>query len=254
MSAKGAICPACQHPGSGRFCTECGTPLGGGRCRNCQAELSAGSKFCPKCGTSLEQVASTAAATPAASPEGSGKRWPVTGIALGALTLLVLFQAVRSGATATSAIPSEVVLPDISAMGPQERANRLYQRAMRLVAEGKSDSALFFSTMASQQYASMGPLDDALRYQFGRLAEIAGESAVVGAQADTILAKSPTHLLGLVLARRAARLSGDSAAVRSRERELLAAEQRELSRSLPEYAAHRSDIDAAITEARQRRQ
>jgi hypothetical protein len=140
--------------------------------------------------------------------------------------------------------------PDLSAMTPREIADRLFDRVMRLSSEGKADSASFFATMALQQYGRMPelgvPMDADLRYDMGRIAEVAGQADVAAAQADTILRAQPTHLLGLVLAIKAASLQGDAAKAADARRRLAAAEPAERARGLEEYTRHGNDIDAAL--------
>lgn len=48
-------CPNCKaiNPSSSKFCNKCGTSLNN-ECPNCGFSLSPGSKFCPQCGTKLE--------------------------------------------------------------------------------------------------------------------------------------------------------------------------------------------------------
>ena len=140
--------------------------------------------------------------------------------------------------------------PDISNLSPRERADRLYDRVMRLSSEGKADSVQFFAPMALSVYQSLGPLDADLRYDFGRVAEVAGVADIATAQADSILASDSTHLLGLVLAVRAAQLRGDNAAAGGYRKRLLAAEPSESAKRLPEYQRHQSDILEALAEAR----
>ena len=123
---------------------------------------------------------------------------------------------------------------------------------MRLSSEGKTDSVKFFAPMALSVYQSLGPLDADLRYDFGRVAEVAGAAEIARAQADSILATDSTHLLGLVLGARAAQLRGDSAAARTFFRRLLAAEPSESAKKLPEYERHQGDILEALAEARRR--
>jgi hypothetical protein len=135
--------------------------------------------------------------------------------------------------------------PDISSMTPRERADRLYDRVMRLVEEGKPDSATFFASMAVGAYESLAPLDNDLRYDFGRMADVAGELDLAQAQADTILQDNPNHLLGLALAARVAERRGNVAEQRRLLDRLVAAQSAELARNLDEYQRHRADIDAA---------
>lgn len=142
--------------------------------------------------------------------------------------------------------------PDISSLSPRERADRLYDRVMRLSSEGKTDSVQFFAPMALSVYQSLGPLDADLRYDFGRVAEVTGAPEIARAQADSILAGDSTHLLGLVLGMRAAQLRGDSTASRGFARRLLAAEPSENAKALPEYQRHQGDILEALAEARRK--
>ena len=99
-------------------------------------------------------------------------------------------------------------------------------------------------------YQSLSPMDADLRYDFGRVAEVAGAAEIARAQADTILASDSTHLLGLVLAMRAAQLRNDAAAAATFRRRLIAAEPTESPKQLPEYQRHQSDILEALAEAR----
>lgn len=181
--------------------------------------------------------------------------WVIAGAGALALVILVATQQGRNSTPQAAAgiapfSPGAVRAPDISAMTPRERADRLYDRVMRLVDEGKSDSAAFFSTMAVGAYESLAPLDNDLRYDYGRMAEVAGELDVVKAQSDSILQSFPDHLLGLVLGARVAERRGDRAEQRRLLDHLLAVKSAELAKNLDEYVRHRSDIDAA-TAARQ---
>jgi len=97
-----------------------------------------------------------------------------------------------------------------------------------------------------------GPLTVDHRYDLGRLAEVAGDAKAAMAQADTILRENPKHLLGLLLASRAARIKGDDKAVASWMARLAGAEISERGKDFPEYSLHRNDIDRALAEWRQK--
>ena len=186
----------------------------------------------------------------------------VAGIALLALLVVLVvrvFDGGSGGAPAGAVTPqSGMGLPqpgtraatDISQLSPEERADRLYNRVMMLASEGKTDSVAFFAPMAIQAYEMLGPLNDDQHYDVGRVAAIAGDARVARAHADSILARSPDHLLGLILATNAAELRGDAAAAAGYRRRLLAAEQAETARNLPEYERHRQEIVAAVAAAR----
>lgn len=138
-------------------------------------------------------------------------------------------------------------------MTPQERASRLFDRIMRLNEEGKRDSVELFASMAVPVYESLGPLDLDGRYDLGRIAQVSGQLDLAQAQADTILARAPSHLLGLILSAGVADARGNQAARSALERRLLDAESSQRALNLDEYTRHKSDIDAAISAARNRR-
>jgi hypothetical protein len=137
-------------------------------------------------------------------------------------------------------------------MTPQEQASRLFDRIMTLSEQGKRDSVQFFAPMAMQVFESLGPLDLDARYDLGRIAQVSGQLDIAKAQADTILAQSPEHLLGLILAAAVADARGNQTERAAFERRLLAAESAQLAQPLDEYTRHRVDIDGAIAAARRR--
>lgn len=145
-----------------------------------------------------------------------------------------------------------VQAPDISSMSPEERADRLFNRVMRLSSEGNPDSAAFFGPMALSALQALTPLNAHRRYDVGVVALVTGDVLSATAQGDTILAQRPTHLLGLALAARAADARGDAAASKNFRRRLLAAESAEKTHALPEYTDHDADIRAALELARKR--
>ena len=265
-------CPACGAPASGRFCSSCGTALAGATCATCSAPLTPGAHFCHRCGTP--------AGAPSAAPSrgfASALPWAVAALALVSLTALVVGQ--RFGARGNSGSPTADVLdganmqgatpigppagdaagapagaapraPDISQLSPEQRAERLYDRIMTEHEAGREDAVRSFLPMARAAYEMIGPLNLDQRYDLGRLGEVGGDTALARAQADTILAARPTHLLGLILAARVARMEKSDARARALDARLLAAEPAERSAALPEYLLHRNDIDAALSAAR----
>jgi hypothetical protein len=264
-------CPACGTPASGRFCSSCGTTLAGATCATCSASLTPGARFCHRCGT-------PAGAPSAAASRGfaSALPWTVAALALVSLTALVVGQ--RFGARGNPGGPVTEVLdganmqgatpigppadaggapagaapraPDISQLTPEQRAERLYDRIMTEHEAGRPDAVRSFLPMARAAYEMIGPLNLDQRYDLGRLGEVGGDTALARAQADTILRSRPTHLLGLILAARVARLEGSDARARTLDARLLAAEPAERAAALPEYLLHRNDIDTALAAAR----
>ena len=256
-------CPACGATVSGKFCTECGTPLAGAACPSCSAALTPGARFCHRCGISVVALPTSAPAQPsvpaARTTEGFGNALPWAVAAIAILALLALAAGQRFGRTApvtASGIDASAIgaprAPDISAMSPMERAERLYDRVMGAAERGRTDSVQFFMPMAIQSYEALAPLTPDLRYDLGRLGEAAGNAALASAQADTILREQPRHLLGLVLAYRAARMRKDSSAASRYLAQLAQAAPSERRKQLPEYLVRQADIDSALATARAR--
>lgn len=222
-----------------RFCTGCG------------AELGASAKFCHRCGAptdgSAKPVAPGTAGTQIVLP------WVVAGIALLSLLAFIVGQNFRRAPAPATAPVAAADAPgravDISQMSPAERADRLFQRVMTYVSEGKSDSVAFFAPMAIQSQLALAPLDAHRRYDLGLLGMVSGDPLLAKAQADTILTEQPDHLLGLILAMRAAGMQLDTAGRSRFATQLMAVADRERAKRLPEYADHDPDITAALQEA-----
>ena len=197
-------------------------------------------------------------------PSGVGTALPWSVAAIALLALIALAAGQRFGRapqtsgqlTTPAGVPvgqgSQPRAPDISGMTPTQRAERLYDRVMSAAERGLADSVQFFIPMALQAYEAIGALNVDQRYDMGRLAEVAGDAQVATAQADTILRSQPDHLLGLILASRAARLRNDERAAASHLERLARVEQSERRKQLPEYLLHQNDIDMVLAEWRQR--
>lgn len=251
-SSPSSLCPSCGAPATGRFCANCGATLQGAVCGACRAPLTPGAKFCHRCGTPAG-----AGAAERQAGVGNALPWAVAAIALLALVALAAGQRVgraREGQNTDAPSPAPAGMagraPDISALSPAERAERLYDRIMGAAERGRVDTVRFFMPMALQAYQALGDLTLDQRYDLGRLAEVAGDTQLASAQADTILRQYPQHLLGLVLASRAALLRGDSQAARLFLERLARAERTERRKQLPEYLLHQNDIDVALAQAR----
>jgi len=260
-SAPGATphkCAACGAESIGNFCSNCGAPLAGATCSTCGGALTPGAKFCHRCG-----APAGAATARAASPDQRGFSnalpWSVAAIALVALVALVAGQRFgRSSNDASGGAPGDTIAapfagaggggrpPDISSMSPAERAVRLYDRVMMAHERGRADSVQLFAPMAIAAYRQLDSLDFDARYDLGRIAAVSGDQSLAKAEADTILAKQPTHLLGLILAGNAARMRRDAAAERAYYDKLAAAAPTERAKQRPEYITHQNDITIAL--------
>ena len=253
-------CTECGTRGSGRFCSECAAPLTNAACKECSKQLVPGALFCHHCGAS---VRAQARARPRANAQPSvGPRRAHTlswAVAVGAFITLAGFVVSQRSVTSASAeggaaapvalgdTPDGAVrAPDISAMSPRERAERLFDRAMMAKQSGKLDSATFFASMATLAYSQLGELALDDHYDLGRLALLSGSLPAALAEADTILSSRPTHLLGLMLAEDAARASGNVAKASAAHAKLLASAAKEQRDALPEYRQHAAELAAAL--------
>jgi hypothetical protein len=241
-------CATCGTESTGaRFCPSCGAPLQGARCSGCDSTLLTGARYCHRCGTAGGATRSSRLRVAPATP------WVVAAVSLLALVVLIVTRrpapaAVDIAAADPSTAPAAGA-PDISAMSPAERADRLFDRVMRLHEEGKDDSVQFFRPMVLSAYQMIGPLDLDQHYDLGEIGEALGMMDLATAEADTILRAEPTHLLGLALAARVAAETQHAAAARGYYRRLLAAAPTERQRPLPEYTRHDRDITTALAAA-----
>lgn len=249
---RGRKCPSCGAEVSGKFCSSCGASMSAGPCASCGATLSPGARYCHRCGTPIGSAVSAGAEPRSFS---ASLPWAVAAIALVALIALVAGQRFSRPApaspetdagTAPFASGGSSRAPDISNLSPAEAASRLYDRVMSQHERGRADSVQIFAPMAIMAYQAIGQLDLDQHYDMGRIAAVSGDEAMARAEADTILAKYPTHLLGLILAGNAARMRNDTSAERAFHDKLVAAAPSERSKQLPEYTAHDNDITIAL--------
>jgi hypothetical protein len=249
---KTTQCPACGAAAAGKFCSNCGAPFAGATCSSCDAPLTPGAKFCHRCGTPAGADARTEQKS-----FSSALPWGVAAIALVALIALVAGQRFArtrdatpaADASANAAAPfanSGTRPPDISNMTPEEAASRLYDRVMSAHERGRADTVQIFAPMAITAYQMIGSLNLDQRYDVGRIAAVSGDETLARAEADTILAANPDHLLGLILAGNAARMRKDAAAERSYHDKFVAAVPKERAKQLPEYVTHENDITIAL--------
>ncbi|HMS02628.1 MAG TPA: hypothetical protein PKE51_06620 [Gemmatimonadaceae bacterium] len=248
------------------------SPLGpAGFCAACGAGLAPGGRFCHRCGTPVgEGLPAARAGAPAAAASGglgAVLPWGVAFVALMALVAMVAgrnFGAARGSQVdgSANALPTQAIdgpalgaggggpAPDISSMGPEERADRLYERIMVYQEAGKTDSVMIFAPMGLAAHELLPSIDLDRRYHAGRIAEAAGLSDMALAQADTILQQDADHLLGLILGARAARLGNDETKARTFDERLLRVLDAQRARQLPEYDQHRAEIELALRRAR----
>ena len=218
-------------------------------CQACDTPLSAGARYCHKCG------ANTGSHT--AAGWRVGLPWGIAGLALGALLAVLLMRVGGAGGAAVSAgeVPGGgapfggVAAPDISQMSPEERAQRLFDRVMRLGEEGKMDSVQFFLPMAIGAYQQLPALSLDSHFDIGLLRLAGGDAPGASAEADAIRRLVPTHLFASVLRARALQAQNDVAGARRAYLDFLKNETAERARRRPEYEEHGRILDAFHAEA-----
>lgn len=244
-----ASCPGCGRPTTGNFCSHCGTPLKGATCPACDATLSAGARFCHVCGR------------PMGARRGAGPvlPWAIAGAAVVALGGGFLYLNGRDAAPPAAAQQASPfaggaaggrAAPDISSMTPREQADRLFERIVMAHERGDTGEVRFFRPMALQAYQQLAPLDHDARYHVGLIHTLTGNPEAALAQADSITADEPGHLLAAMLRQRAAIALGDAAGGRMAYRDFLASYEAEVAANRPEYQAHEPVISAFLAEAR----
>ncbi|MGH7538970.1 MAG: hypothetical protein ACREMF_10060 [Gemmatimonadales bacterium] len=217
------------------------------KCHACGVELSAAARYCHKCGatTRLERPGGWRAGLP----------WGVAGLALGALLAVLLMRSSGGGADSATQpggpapFAGGMAAPDISQMSAEERAQRLFDRVMRLAEEGKRDSVQFFLPMAEGAYLQLPALSLDAHFDLGLLRLAGGDAAGARVEADTIRRLVPTHLFGFMLRARALEALNDAAGARLAFRGFLRNEAAERARRRPEYEEHRRMLDAFHAEA-----
>jgi hypothetical protein len=218
-------------------------------CHACGAALSPGARFCHKCGANTNP-------TSASTGWKAGLPWGIAGLAVGALLVVVLLRgggpAAATGTPPAGATPGVAPAMDISQMSPEERAQRLFDRVMRLQEEGKQDSVQFFLPMAIGTYQQLPAMTLDSHFDIGLLQLVGGDAAAALAEADTIRQQAPTHLFIYVLRARAAQAKNDTRAMTQAYQDFLKNETAERARQRPEYAEHARILDGFHAEATSR--
>ena len=265
--SRTAACPRCGSPASGNFCAQCGAPLARrAGCPACRAPLRKDALYCAACGTPV-------GASPH-KPRSALLPWVLSGLGLAAFSVMIAVLVQRGSVTRvgdmtmTGGLPGETMggpapasaaqgdagagmptMEELAAMGPRGVADRLFERVMREHEGGDFERAAFFIEMALQAYDAVPPgeTDADARFHVGLLRLLAGESGLAREMADEILAAHPEHLLGLLLAARAADFEADADAAEAfRARIRTHVEEAGGIPGLPEYQAHRTLIEGVL--------
>jgi hypothetical protein len=258
-------CPACGQPASGPYCSQCGARVATKlACASCGSEIPPGGKFCNQCGTPFGRpgpaAAETAGSAPTTAPRAASTLpWVITGFALLALVIALLFPRPEGDETATAAAPA--VAPaagegfgdarsvDLASMTPRERADNLFNRVMQNVSSGDSTQAKFFMPMALAAYEDVSELDADGHYHMAVLHLAAGDPAAARARADSILADAPEHLFGLFTAAQAEQAMGNTSAAQALYSRFNESFDAEMALGRAEYGEHQAVMPMMRQEA-----
>lgn len=229
-------CPACGAPGSGNFCSGCGSSLTRRACAQCQAELSAQARFCHRCGRPV-------------AARSDRRAWTVAGVLCVLLVAGIAYKvssatperADMANAGSSTGLPGAA--PDISAMTPRERFDRLFNRIMQAAERGDSAEIEQFTPMALGAYQQLETRDADARYHAAVLHLQVGSLAAAQALADTILVESPGHLFGYVIRGEVAKLRNDSGQRAQAERDFVTHYESATKSNRVEYLEHKPVLD-----------
>lgn len=149
--------------------------------------------------------------------------------------------------------PADGAPPDISAMSPRERFNRLYNRVMRSAEAGDEASVSRFTPMALMAYSQLDTIDADARFHAALLRIHTGDAAAARALGDTVLAETPGHLFGYVILGTVARWQKNDKALGQAYAGFLQHYDEEMKLNREEYGEHQSslsDFRRAALEAR----
>jgi len=142
--------------------------------------------------------------------------------------------------------------PDISAMTPRERFDRLFNRIMQAAERRDSAEVERFTPMALGAYQQLDSPDADARYHAAVLQIQVGNFAAARALADTILVQSPPHLFGYLVRGEVAKLQRDSVQLERARRQFLTHYAAEKAAGRVEYLEHEPVIEEFKREAEKR--
>ncbi len=243
-------CPNCQTESNGRFCPNCGTTLESAGCPACGAPLTAGARFCTRCGKAVRGGGGSGSTVPLA--------WVVAGAAVIIAAVAILMPR-NGGGTPAGAAPMSAApfagetggaAADPLSGTPREQADRLFNRIMTEKSNGNTDQAVFFTPMALQAYQMAEPLDIDGLYHVSLIKAVAGDFMGAEETARQILDAVPTHLLGLAALAEAALGAGDTATAKDAYNKFLDNYDTERVKTLQEYQDHAPILETYEQDAR----
>jgi predicted Zn-dependent protease len=139
--------------------------------------------------------------------------------------------------------------PDISAMTPRQRFDRLFNRIMQAAERRDSAEVHRFTPMALGAYDQLESRDADARYHAAVLHMQVGDFDAAQALADTILRESPRHLFGYVVRGEVAELQGADKSLAQAYRDFLAQYPSQIATKRVEYLEHQPVLDEFRTAA-----
>jgi hypothetical protein len=230
-----------------------------------------GFRHCPSCGTALHGRFCSACGEASDQPGPGVRRIPwsyVIGGGLAALAAAVVM--IQAGPDVAGTVPAPIssapplaalapsgtarldvegTPPDLSAMTPRERFDRLFDRVMRASEGGDAATVTTFSPMALAAYAMLDTPDIDARFHAGLVRIATGDMAGASTLADSIVAELPGHLFGSLLKGRIAELTKDPAALSAARQAFLTAYPAETTARRPEYDGHKAVLDRFFQES-----
>jgi tetratricopeptide (TPR) repeat protein len=224
-------------------------------CTNCGAKYDSNDRFCRECGAPVK-----GAAKPNGRPSGlTGLR--AFGLAIIALAVVygILNYTGKSGGELPPAqrinftdvgAPAEATTGTPAPLTPRDGADQLFNQALYAWETGDSAAMRQFVPMALVAYGNLDSLDPDARYHIALLHLTSGNAEQAIEQADTILAESPDHLLGLVVTARSYESLGRADRAAEYYQRFLAAYTPEVVSSRTEYIDHAGALPARRDHAR----
>ncbi len=228
------------------------------RCPNCGANRDQSDVFCRKCGNRFDS---------AAKPNGKMrglKGLRAFGLTVVAIALVVaLLQYGRGGLDSSQPPAQPISITDVGLgndfgaggqptpqpLSARGTADALFNQGMTAYESGDSANARQFVPMAITAYRGLSDLDPDARYHLALLSLAAGRPDDALAQADTMLAEVPNHLLALSVSARAHAERGETAAAADFYRRYLEAYTPDIAATRPEYIDHGRALPARRDEA-----
>ena len=133
--------------------------------------------------------------------------------------------------------------PDISAMTPRQRFDRLFNRIMQAAERRDSTEVRRFTPMALGAYDQLDARDADARYHAAILHIQIGGFEAARALADTILIESPHHLFGYVVRGEVAELQSAEQPLGQARRDFLAQYASQMATKRVEYLEHQPVLD-----------